>query len=344
METTNYEQYKQKDGYFYYTYKIVLTEGSLKGHYYYGQHRTKNINDNYKGSGAIIRSYYKKYPNSYIKEILQFFNNLDELNVAEEILIGTLYDDDPMCLNRCSGGRNSIPSMAVRQLWSAHRKGRVAWFKGKHHTEESKRKMSESKKGQIPWNLGITHSEQTCQKIREKALGHIITQDTREKMSKSQKNNDFICQPILQYSIDGKFIKEYRSITEAAQQTNIYDKNISANATWRTKTAGGFIWIYKDINTLQYYINKSKCNIIWDFKNWGLYDDLIYNNKFSKNPKGQRKVDVYYKGIYQQTFNSIKECSEYYSYLCCSKTIYNILNNKKVSSLYDDYKFCYNDN
>lgn len=34
---------------FYYTYKITLLKGSLAGHYYYGQHRTSNLNDGYAG-------------------------------------------------------------------------------------------------------------------------------------------------------------------------------------------------------------------------------------------------------------------------------------------------------
>lgn len=34
------------------------------------------------------------------------------------------------------------------------RKGITSSFKGKHHSEESKRKNSESHKGKIPWNKG----------------------------------------------------------------------------------------------------------------------------------------------------------------------------------------------
>lgn len=34
------------------------------------------------------------------------------------------------------------------------KKGLDPWNKGKHHSEEVKRKMSDSKKGQVPWNKG----------------------------------------------------------------------------------------------------------------------------------------------------------------------------------------------
>lgn len=40
---------------------------------------------------------------------------------------------------------------------------------GKHHTVESKQKMSERKLGQIPWNKGITHSDSTKKIQSDKA-------------------------------------------------------------------------------------------------------------------------------------------------------------------------------
>lgn len=77
---------------FYYTYKITLLNGSLAGHYYYGKHITDDLEDGYAGSGKIVKSYYKKYGKiehqTYIKEIIAFYNNDEELNKAEKDLIG----------------------------------------------------------------------------------------------------------------------------------------------------------------------------------------------------------------------------------------------------------------
>lgn len=93
---------------YYYIYKITLLKGRLKNHYYYGQHRTKRLQDKYIGSGVKIKDYFKKYKaiegETYIKEIIKFCNNIEELNQAEYEIIGDKYETDSMCLNLKSGG------------------------------------------------------------------------------------------------------------------------------------------------------------------------------------------------------------------------------------------------
>jgi len=55
--------------------------------------------------------------------------------------------------------------------------------KGYKHTEETKRKLSESHKGQRPWMKGRHPSEETKKKFRER----IQSEGTREKISKAMK-------------------------------------------------------------------------------------------------------------------------------------------------------------
>ena len=45
------------------------------------------------------------------------------------------------------------------------KKGKGTW-NGKHHTEESKLKISNSKKGSIPWNKGIPRTEEFKNKLK----------------------------------------------------------------------------------------------------------------------------------------------------------------------------------
>ena len=56
---------------------------------------------------------------------------------------------------------------------------------------------------------------------------------------------------IHQLSIDGKFIREFDSITEAAESINLSLSAMSRVLTGKHKTAGGFMWAYStDYNKL----------------------------------------------------------------------------------------------
>ena len=174
-----------------YIYKITCTEGSFKGKFYIGQHTTKDLNDNYRGSGKLIVDYLKKYPNSYVKEIICFCDTIEELNKAEYEIIHPI-KDDPMCLNIIEGGYYNP----------------IGTFTGKHHTEETKKKIGNSnrgkkrseefckhnsdiKKGQIPWNKGTGKPKEKSNKPRipwNKGLKCCYSKETLEKMSEAKKN------------------------------------------------------------------------------------------------------------------------------------------------------------
>ena len=96
---------------------------------------------------------------------------------------------------------------------------------GKHHSEESKKKISESLSGEKAYWYGKHHSEEYGKKI-----------------SQSMGVNG-----ILQFSKDGEFIAEYPSIKEAERQTGCYHGNICNCCKGKYKSAGGFIWKYKKI-------------------------------------------------------------------------------------------------
>lgn len=135
---------------YYYTYKITLLKGRLKNHYYYGQHTTKNLDDNYLGSGRKVKDYFKKYKaiegETYIKEIIAFYSNIEELNQAEYELIGNKYETDSMCLNLKAGGSQAGYSDELREKLHISFIGRPSSFKGKHQPESAKQILSEKHK------------------------------------------------------------------------------------------------------------------------------------------------------------------------------------------------------
>lgn len=215
---------------FYYTYKITLLCGSLKNHYYLGKHSTKNLNDGYCGSGKILVNYFKRFPKkkgiTYTKEIIDFFDTEEQVFKGEELLIGDKWKTDPLCLNMVPGGKgyycehdawNKGLKGVMPEPWNKgkklgtrspetiqkikdnlpERKGEDAPMFGKHHTEESRKAMSEGHIGGIPWNIGligvmpepwnkgVQMTKETKEKCRESAKKLWETPEYRKKLSKA---------------------------------------------------------------------------------------------------------------------------------------------------------------
>ena len=98
-------------------------------------------------------------------------------------------------------------------------------------SESTKLKMSKS-------HLGKKSSKETCNKISQGKLGmkYIKSQITR-------KGNPI---PVLQYTLDGIFIKEWKSFTQASKEMNICISSINKSASGKNKSSGGYIWKYKN--------------------------------------------------------------------------------------------------
>lgn len=61
------------------------------------------------------------------------------------------------------------------------------------------------------------------------------------KNNKNKKGS----KPVLQYDLQGNFIKEYSSIREAQRQTEIYAIDKVCKGQQGRKQAGGYVWKYK---------------------------------------------------------------------------------------------------
>lgn len=91
------------------------------------------------------------------------------------------------------------------------------------HTEEWNRKIAESNKGKKKPHAGVPRSEECIRKMRE---------------AKSK--------PVVQYTDNMLKVHEYSSIREASLVTGIKNQNISACCLGKTKTAGGYVWKYRN--------------------------------------------------------------------------------------------------
>lgn len=107
-------------------------------------------------------------------------------------------------------------------------------IKMSHPKPHSGKNISKSKKGMTSVTLGKTWK---CK--------NIITQETKDKIYTVERNNKIskkLSKPVIQYDLNGNFIKEWSSITEARLKTNI--NKIDKVARGEGKTAGGFKWEY----------------------------------------------------------------------------------------------------
>lgn len=86
-----------------YFYKIT---NLINGHFYYGVHRTDNLNDGYMGSGTRLKCAFKKYGlENFSKEILKFFETGEEAFKYESEFITEELVNNNDCYNMVLGGR-----------------------------------------------------------------------------------------------------------------------------------------------------------------------------------------------------------------------------------------------
>lgn len=242
-----------------------LTTNLINGKMYYGVHSTKNINDGYIGSGKALKLAIQKYGISNFKrEVLEYFDTRELASNAEAELITADIVNSDIWYNlnpggdNCSSGHSETTKLKISKAlsgknnprygckWSEIDKDKLAGFKGRTHSEESKQLMSKSR-------TGLRHSEETKHKMSLaqtgliKAKGHKHTDETKFKISeaKSGKNN---------YRFDPRKVKAtnlatseeiiFESKHSAAKTLNISSSNISKACDGVYKSCKGFEWHY----------------------------------------------------------------------------------------------------
>ena len=148
-------------------------------------------------------------------------------------------------LSESKTGENN--PMFGKHLSEEHRKKLSDALTGRVFTEEQKKKLSESKTGENNPMFGKHLSEETRNRISEAKTGIIFTEEHRKKMSQANKGKIYApTKSVIQYSKDGEFIAEYSSIMEAEKYTGCNNSIICKCCKGKRKSAGGYIWKYKE--------------------------------------------------------------------------------------------------
>ena len=98
-------------------------------------------------------------------------------------------------------------------------------------------KNRRSYKGENNPNYKKHHTEEAKEKIRQARLDSKQSFETIKKKSK----------PVIQYSLDGEFIKEWIGASQAMKELRIDKSSILRVCKGIKKSAGGFKWSYKEI-------------------------------------------------------------------------------------------------
>lgn len=155
----------------YYLYKITCTIPD-KPYYYYGIHKTKNVNDRYFGSGTKLLDCVKGLGiENFKREILEFFPNYELLAKAEKEIVGDLFKTDPWCLNLKAGGENAECSEALKLKQSQAMKKR---WQNSEYKERVTKKIREVK---------------SQPEVKKRHLDSLHTREYREILAEITKKN-----------------------------------------------------------------------------------------------------------------------------------------------------------
>ena len=191
----------------YYIYRII---NNINHKTYIGQHKyckSLLVDDGYMGSGVILRKAQKKYCiENFSKEIITIAMSKSEADVLEKFYIAKERKENTYgCYNIADGGQGGgqkgyhHTEEAKKRISETHKGRHVSeetkkkisdYFKGKPRSEETIKKVSESLKGRIPWNKGKHLSEEQKRKLSEAHKGKKLeprSEETKRKISEANK-------------------------------------------------------------------------------------------------------------------------------------------------------------
>ena len=180
--------------------QTIRPEGRFKRHIDYAI----NKKDNCKFHRALRKYGLENWVYCVLEDnILRANLNMREMYWVEE------FDSFYNGYNLTAGGGHTIFSEEVKEK-----------LKGKHLSEETRKKLSESHKGKR------------------------MSEETRKRMSESHKGKPSNkSKKVSKYDLTGNYIQTYNSITDAVKE-NPKCTSISGVCKGKFKQSGGFIWKY----------------------------------------------------------------------------------------------------
>ena len=170
-------------------------------------------------------NYYERYYQEYYESVL---NGLNLRYTATTDKSGFMSEESKKRMS--DSGKGKI----ITEEW---RKNLGLVWLGRNHTEETKKKMSDAAKGKKKSPEHIAKIQATLKTMQMPKRS--------EETKALQSLNSGKSKKVNQYDLQGNFINQFRSCSQAGRELGISNMGISCCALGKTKTAGGFIWKYE---------------------------------------------------------------------------------------------------
>jgi hypothetical protein len=182
-------------------YILYRITNKVNNKFYIGVHKTKDINDDYYGSGHSIKAAIEKYgKENFKKEVLHIFTNAKKAFKKEKEIVNEHLVKDENCYNIKEGGYGGFEHIRKTGLHKSS-KGRKIIHK---NNEQTKVKPEDLEKYlNQGWKLGFKPS--SLKKMSESGKIKIQSEEQKRKNSETKKGSTRMLNPITNKM---KFVKK----------------------------------------------------------------------------------------------------------------------------------------
>lgn len=170
---------------------VYITTNNINGKKYIGKRSSPEFDNNYFGSGKLIKRAIKKYgKENFSCNVLRWCQTEDELNQYEKFYIAKFdAQKSNMFYNISSGGDWGDVTKGMSKEEYEEWKRKISPI-GRHHSEETKAKMSAARKG-------IIFSPSTIEKMRKNNIGEKNNMyGTKWSEERKNKFSEIVSKPV----------------------------------------------------------------------------------------------------------------------------------------------------